>query len=76
MPQGEDQRENPSVLFCQNVAHWSTDATWRITFEDEEVEVIAVGGGMTGFVAAATSKRYVQTPVPCPPSMTISVNKQ
>jgi len=59
-PTAEDERDNPSALFCQNVGGWSTDATWQIVFEEEEVEIVAVGGGMTGFVAAATSKRFLR----------------
>mmetsp|Transcript_34086 Transcript_34086/g.102777 ORF Transcript_34086/g.102777 Transcript_34086/m.102777 type:complete len:1063 (-) Transcript_34086:167-3355(-) len=60
-PDGDDERDNPSVLFCRNINHWATDDTWQIFFpEGEEVEVVAAGGGETGFVAAATNKQMVR----------------
>jgi len=59
-PNGEDQRDNPSVLFCRNISHWATDETWQVFFEDEEVEAIAVGSGASGLIACATSKRYLR----------------
>lgn len=60
-PEAGDTRDHPSVLFCRNIAHWASDETWQIFFgEGEEVEALAVGGGETGFVAAATSQRYVR----------------
>lgn len=60
-PEGNDTREHPSVLFCRNIGHWATDETWQTLFPPgEEIEAVAVGGGETGFVAAATSLRYVR----------------
>jgi chromosome transmission fidelity protein 4 len=58
---GTDERDNPSVLFCRNINHWATDDSWQIFFpEGEEIELVTVGGGETGFVAAATSKQVVR----------------
>jgi chromosome transmission fidelity protein 4 len=60
-PNGVDERDNPSVLFCRSINHWATDDSWQIFFpEGEEIEVVAVGGGETGFVAAATNKQMVR----------------
>eukprot|EP00051_Salpingoeca_urceolata_P016320 m.215900 g.215900 ORF g.215900 m.215900 type:complete len:1114 (+) comp18647_c1_seq1:271-3612(+) len=60
-PTSEDERDHPSVLFCQNIQHWGNDSSWQIFFpQSEEVEVVAVGGGETGFVAVATNKRYLR----------------
>eukprot|EP00049_Salpingoeca_infusionum_P026056 m.23438 g.23438 ORF g.23438 m.23438 type:complete len:1084 (-) comp8501_c0_seq2:2108-5359(-) len=61
VPDSNDTRDHPSVLFCRNIKHWSTDETWQ-TFlpEGEEIEALAVGGGDTAFVAVATSKRYIR----------------
>lgn len=60
-PDGVDERDNPSVLFCRCINHWATDVSWQIFFpEGEEIEAVAVGGGETGFVAAATNKQMVR----------------
>ncbi len=60
-PALDDPRNNPSVLYCRNIAHWTTDETWQIFFpEGEEVEVVAVGGNDRTFVAAATSRRFLR----------------
>eukprot|EP00040_Diaphanoeca_grandis_P005605 m.33649 g.33649 ORF g.33649 m.33649 type:complete len:1140 (+) comp16851_c1_seq1:87-3506(+) len=61
IPSAEDERDNPSVLFCRNFDHWATDDTWQIRFpEGEEIEGVAAGGGTTGFVACTTNKNYVR----------------
>lgn len=57
---GPDSGENASMLRCERIGHWAQDRDWQVLFpEGESVEVIAVGGGETGFVAAATSRRFV-----------------
>eukprot|EP00730_Choanoeca_flexa_P003859 TRINITY_DN11524_c0_g2_i2.p1 TRINITY_DN11524_c0_g2~~TRINITY_DN11524_c0_g2_i2.p1 ORF type:complete len:1032 (+),score=334.37 TRINITY_DN11524_c0_g2_i2:48-3098(+) len=60
-PDETDTRDHPSVLFCRNLSNWASDETWQVFFPvGEEIEVVAVGGGETGFVAVATNKRYVR----------------
>lgn len=45
-PNGDDERDNPSVLFCRNIDHWATDDTWQIFFpEGEEIEYVTVIAG-------------------------------
>lgn len=50
-----------STLFCKILDHWATDETWHLTFPgDEEIEGVAAGEGVTGFVAVTTSKNHVR----------------